>query len=220
MNETAQAILGLSFLSVSFCAVVGYHHTNLREQRGKDIETLTNSVLTYVPATLPFSDNGYISGVLTLQEVQCWEKPEIRRERNNNYICTATFFELPTVYASLEGYAPIILGGEFNIDNLIAACSDEIESDTYKICDEHDSEILSMLSIAQRLQKDWESSPCEITGPHNPPAVYIKGVPELGELSRISLDYVDSFGARTFGGRKACPQDGRQLLLWNNIRIQ
>lgn len=215
MNNTVQAMLGLTFLTASLGVVVGYHHTHLREQRGKNIETISNGALTYVPATLPFSDNGYISGALTLQEVQCWEKPEIRRERNNNYICTATFFELPTVYASLEGYAPIILGGEFNIDNLIAACSDEIENDRYKICDEHDSKILSMLSIAQRLQKDWESSPCEITGPHNPPAVYIKGVPELGELSRISLDYAHSWASHVNGEQKACPKDGLQSVQWN-----
>lgn len=114
MNKTAQAMLGLTFLSTSFGAVVGYHHTNLREQRGKDIETLSNGALTYVPATLPFLDNGYLEGVATPKETSCQSA-----QQRYYYICTTTFVEFEEPEASLKVYVPI--KGEKSIDELLAA---------------------------------------------------------------------------------------------------
>lgn len=136
MNNTIKTVLGLSFLSVSLGVTVGYHHTHLREQRGKDIETLSDGALTYVPARLPFLDNGYLEGYATPREISC------QLAQREYHLCTVTFveFEEPTI--SLKVYAPI--KEEKNVDSLIAVASSFPDSS---------HQMLEMLATAQKLER-------------------------------------------------------------------
>lgn len=133
-------MLGLTFISASLGIAVGSHHTHLREQRGKEIEAQTNSALTYVPATLPFSDNGYLRGTVTPQEIECLRIPERNRR---NYRCSISFFEFPEIPASLEVYVPKNKGG--TVDDIIAVCEEKP-----KLCNNYDVQILEHLSIVQK----------------------------------------------------------------------
>ncbi len=200
MNKTAQAMFGLSFLTISFGTVAGYHHTHLREQRGNEIITIakgesdrlsTSCHLVYVRATLPFLDNGYLQGTVTLQEVEDCSKIKGR----NNYICTVTFSEFPEIPATLKVYAPT-LKEKTTVDELITACQHNPEQNPSR-CDTNDVLILEQLSLAQKYKEDYQlNKKCEPFDLSCLPRVYIDGVPGIGAAPTISLHNVVFYGRK------------------------
>lgn len=137
-------LVGVTFLTLSVGAVVGYHHDNLRKQRGEQIEEQTKGVLKYIPSSLPFLDRGYLESSVTPKEIYC--SKILKRTSYFTHCCTITFFEFPEIPVSLWEAAPTL--EEQTVDDLIAACEEKP-----KLCNNRNVQILEQLSRAQKTQQ-------------------------------------------------------------------